>query len=370
MESIKQFSAQCSTRLADVMLIATSRPQGYGEEFSPRIYKHYYLTPLSTKRALHYATRLVEACHPSDPELRASIIERLERSSTRPTTERLMRSPLQVTILAVLAELRGELPDDRWQLFDEYYQTICHRETQRNQLLFSVIRDYADEITKIHEHVGLRLQIANETEGENDAYLNKDDLLRIVSDTLTERFDDNDTQRIAVARQITEAALLRLVFLVSPLGEKIGFEIRSLQEFMAARALMSGDDKQICQRLNAIAPYPFWRNVFLFAAGRCARDRQYLDNHIIGICQSLNTDGENPAAVLALAGSRLALDLLEDDTFRHRRKAIRALTGIALGLLRLPPTEDHVRLASICRPKAELDDQSLGHLSDFCCEYT
>jgi len=346
MESIKQFSIQCSTRGADMMLLGTSRPQGYGDEFSTREYTHYYLSPLSIHKAMRYAKRLVEACHPHNSELQISILERLERSSKKPTTERLMRSPLQVTILAVLAELKGELPDDRWQLFDEYYKTICDRETQRNQSLSAVIRTYALEIARVHELVGLRLQIANETRGENDAYLRKDDLFQIVADTLTDRFDEKNLHRLEVAHQITEAAVNRLVFLVSPQGEEIGFEIRSLQEFMAARALMSGSDPEISNRLTAIAPFPFWRNVFLFAAGRCALERSYLASSIIGICQALNTDEANPAAVQSLAGSRLALDLLEDDTFRHHRRTISPLTDIALNLLKLPCDDDHRRLST------------------------
>ncbi len=35
LESIKQFSTQCATRSSDILVIATSRPQGYSEEFSP-----------------------------------------------------------------------------------------------------------------------------------------------------------------------------------------------------------------------------------------------------------------------------------------------------------------------------------------------
>ena len=156
---------------------------------------------------------------------------------------------------------------------------------------------------------------------------------------------------------IRDAALGRLVFLVSPKGEEIGFEIRSLQEFMAAKALMSGTDEEIGKRLEAIAPYSFWRNVFLFASGKCARDRPYLTKQIVGICQTLNTDADNQAAVLTLLGSHLALDLLEDDTFRHHKKTVRVLTDIALNLLKLPPGEVHGRLASVCRPMSGLDDQ-------------
>jgi len=353
MDAIKQFSMQCATRNADILIIATSRPQGYSEEFSSEEYKHYYLVPLSKERALYYAKRLVEACHRDNIELGNDIFGRLERSASRPTTTRLMHSPLQITILAVLAALKGELPDDRWQLFEDYYQIICNRETQRNQALSSIIREYTNEVGKVHENVGLKLQVASETEGENDALLDPNQLYIIAYNSIKECFSDGqESLRIELTNKIQKAALERLVFLVSPQDNKIGFEIRSLQEFMAARALMSGSDPQISGRLKAIGQYPFWRNVFLFSAGKCAKDRSYLADHILAICIELNTSPDF-ACSLTLAGSRLALDLLEDETFRRHRPLTRSLLDIALKLLELPIFDWQYRLAAIYRPNSD-----------------
>src|SRR5437016_2890369 len=72
---------------------------------------------------------------------------------------------------------------------------------------------------------------------------------------------------------LTDAALTRLVFLVGLEAEKIGFEIRSLQEFMAAEALMDTRDELVRKRLDEIATIAHWRNVFLFAAGKAFSDR-------------------------------------------------------------------------------------------------
>ena len=124
LNEIELLNTQCVSRGADIMIIATSRPQGYSDSFSSKHYLHYYLSPLSEERALHYAKRLVETCHIEDKEKQDEIMNRLTRAANLPNMQRLMRSPLQVTILAVLAELHGELPDERWELFNEYYQTI------------------------------------------------------------------------------------------------------------------------------------------------------------------------------------------------------------------------------------------------------
>lgn len=357
LDHIRQFSAQCATQGSDILVVATSRPQGYGDAFDKHLFHHQYLLPLSTRRALHYARRLVEVCHHSDPILRNDILARLERAATRTTTERLMRSPLQVTILAVLAELSGELPEDRFELFRKYYWTIFDRETQRGIVpLSTVLREHRRAIDRIHRIVGLRLQTASEIAGRNDAVLSKQDFESITNSQLTDSNED-DKANISATKQITEAALDRLVFLVSPRGDDIGFEIRSLQEFMAAEALMDGTDKEIHQRLQTIAPYPYWRNVFLFAAGKCATERDYMIAEIVNLCQTLS-DESNPAAAATMAGAKLALDLLEDNTLHAHPKQRRAVAEIALRSLTLP-TDSHqlhcLRLATVYQQNRGLD---------------
>ena len=350
---LAMFEHQCATRGADVLAIATSRPQGYAGAFDPRLYCHQYLLPLSLPHALHYAKRLGESSHPDDPDLRNDILRRLQIAAKNPTSERLMQSPLQVTILSVLAELRGELPRDRWQLFDQYYTTILNRETQRNQAFSHILRDYAVEIGRIHQATGLRLQIANETSGTNDAVLKKEEFLNLVTCSISEKLESEATIA-ATANDITTAALDRLVFLVSPREDDIGFEIRSLQEFMAAKALLDGPEDLISQRLRAIAPIPFWRNVFLFAAGYCASQRLHFIDTIIGLCTTINND-DDPILNVTLEGSQLALDLLEDETFRYP-KHTRSLAEIALKLLDLPDEVSWKRVAQVLLSQACLSD--------------
>ncbi|MBN8466541.1 hypothetical protein JYJ95_08455 [Corallococcus exiguus] len=363
LDCINQFTTQCATLEADILIIATSRPQGYGEAFSDHLFCHRHLCPLETSQALKYAKRLTEACHPDDPNLRAEILSRLEKAASEPTTIKLMQSPLQVTILAVLAELSGELPKDRWDLFNKYYTTIFNRETQRGLTFSAVLREHRQAIDRIHRQTGLQLQIASEVAGNNDAVLPKSSFSSIARREIEESISDPITVEATVDR-ITEAALVRLVFLVSPRKEEIGFEIRSLQEFMAAEALMEGSDDQIISRLEAIAGIPYWRNVFLFAAGKCSSLRRYLTSNIVTICQTLN-DESDPAAALTRSGSRLALELMEDDTFRTQPKQHRALAEIALRLLDLPPEHIHIRLAAACSPQKGLEQTYKTALSRF-----
>src|ERR1051326_6633720 len=100
--AVRDFWIDASDCNADLMIIATTRPQGYNDDFNPRLYQHDWLTPLSQARALHYANRLVAARYLGNQERQERILHRLERASHDEATARMMRSPLQVTIMATL----------------------------------------------------------------------------------------------------------------------------------------------------------------------------------------------------------------------------------------------------------------------------
>jgi hypothetical protein len=81
--------------------------------------------------------------------------------------------------------------------------------------------------------------------------------------------------------------------------------------------------------LHAIAAYPYWRNVFLFAAGRVFFQRQELIDSIITICAQMNDHPDDPAQRAIFAGSRLALAILKDGAARNQPARIRVLARCA-----------------------------------------
>jgi hypothetical protein len=159
-----------------------------------------------------------------------------------------------------------------------------------------------------------------------------------------EEFEGEELERRT--QEITEAALQRLVFLVGLQSDRIGFEIRSFQEFMAAEALMAGRDEDVQARLEAIAPIAHWRNVFLFAAGKCFADRRHLRDTVVLVCEHWNDTETDRLAGATLAGSRLALDLLLDGLAGATPKYARRLGDIALRLMEVPDVREHWRLAA------------------------
>lgn len=339
---------------ADVLVVATTRPQGYNKDFAPESYQHKYLTPLSTVRAEHYGKRLVNVRYRQDEERRSKVYERLQRAVNEETTARLMQSPLQITIMTALLGKIGTPPRERWSLFSQYYDVIYQRETERNIPPSIILRDYQPDINSIHYHVGLLLQIESEYPERTGAKLSRDRFSQIVRLRL-EQEGHKGLALEQLSKKIIEAAANRLVFLVGVEANEIGFEIRSLQEFMAAEALMEGNDVQVRARLQRIAPIAHWRNVFLFAAGKCFARQQHLRDAIYSICGTLNEvdDSGSKAVAVTKAGSQLAIDLLADGPSRRQPKYATLLTRKALSLLKHLPNQHLLRLADVYEPDLE-----------------
>ena len=352
LEAIRDFWIDASNSNADVLSIATSRPQGYNEDFSPSFYRHQRLAPLSKDLGKHFAQRLADVRYGSDLDRKQKVLNRLDRSFESEATSRLMRSPLQVTIMTALVDRMGQPPQARWNLFKAYYDVIYQREVERDIPASSILRRYQPDINAIHSRVGLLLQIDSEQSGRTDAKLATERFVSLVEERLTEEGHEGDGLG-ALTQQILNAAAERLVFLVGVESDQVGFEIRSLQEFMAAESLMEGSDEVVKQRLLEIAPLPNWRNVFLFASGKCFAERQHLRETIHTTCALLNEISDDQITGSCLAGSGLALDLLDDGLSRHQPKFVQSLARIAIRALDVPNDSFHFQLGSVYEPQQQ-----------------
>ena len=234
LDAIQDFWIDASGANADILAIATSRPQGYHKDFAPQFYRHRQLAELSDDLSWHYAQRLAAVRYRSDEERRERVLGRLERAVHDESTSRLMRSPLQVTIMAALVERIGQPPQARWDLFRLYYDVIYDREVERSIPASNILREYRPDIRSIHNRVGLVLQIDSERTGRTDAKLSRERFVSLVQTRLSEEGHDGDDLH-SLSDQIVEAAAERLVFLVETESEQVGFEIRSLQEFHGGR---------------------------------------------------------------------------------------------------------------------------------------
>lgn len=353
LDAIRDFQVDVATCEADVLLLATTRPQGYNDDFSPARYKHLWLAPLSVARALHYAATLVELTYQHDTQRRKEVLSRLEDCARVDATARLMESPLQVTIMARLLAQIAKPPQERYRLFQQYYKVIYRREMERSvPVLSQLLRDHETDIDAIHYRTGLLLHIESERTQHTDATLSIEEFKAVVRDRLDKEGHPEEV-RGKLTDAIAKCTTDRLVFLVPSQSERVGFEIRSLQEFMAAEALMDGRDAVAIARIKTIAAVPFWQNVLLFAAGKCFAERQWLRHSISDICGEMNDDPNDKLGHLVQVGSRLALALLEDGPARRQPAYSHALARRALSLLALPPSDVHDRLADVYESELE-----------------
>jgi len=346
-QSISDFEADIAVNHMDAMVLVTTRPQGYSEDLSPRFYRHQVLTPLNSKVALEYGQKLTEIRHAADPDRINRIKGRLQLAASHEATSRLMQSPLQVTIMTFLVDQFGRPPEERWELFHQYYELICRREVERNIDSSRVIREYKANIDNVHRSVGLLLQSKSERSGGTRSRLSLDQFEALTRILLQkEGFAGERLEEVLAA--IRAAAAHRLVFLVGLEEGEVRFEIRSFQEFMAGEALLDGSDSLVQSRLEAIAGSSNWRNVFLFAAGKIFKEVLHLRPMIMGICTALNDDPADPARQILMSGSQLALDLLAEGTAKKSPLFAGQLTRLALRLLESRVHKSGRALADVC----------------------
>lgn len=257
---------------ADVVAVATTRPQGYRGEFS---WTQRVLRPLKAKQASVYADQLIRERNRTDKERQRTVAQRFQRALTDPRAAALTRSPLQVTILCALLERQGQAPRLRWRLFRDYFRVIYDRERDREIPAAAILNEQETLVHRLHWEAGFLLHVRSEVNAGPDASFSRLELAAVVDRLLADRgFAAADA--FALRERIVEAALLRLVFLVGVEEERVGFEIRSLQEFAAAEHIAAAEGPLVARRLTAIMRTGHWRNVFAFVAGRGEADHEPL----------------------------------------------------------------------------------------------
>ena len=334
LDEINSFQISVSSWQGDFQYISTSRPQGYADEFKKSGFQHLFLLPLMPKQALEYGTKLVKARHPDDVDVREQILRRLKTACDNPSTARLMQSPLQVTILATLVERIGEPPRQRFKLFSDYYKTIYDREVSREGPLSEIMRDRETDINLIHYRTGFILQTEGEASGATESRLTEERFIQLVWHLLVKEREETKVKASQLISKLRDSTIDRLVFLVKPDAGFIAYELRSLQEYMAAEAIMNGDTEFVRSRLRTLAPTPYWRNVFLFCVGKAFSEaNDSVIDSVLTLCHELNN--ESPYQ-LSRWGSQLALQVLLDGVADENRKRRKALLAIALNILDMP----------------------------------
>jgi hypothetical protein len=334
-EQIEMFLAKADDQDADLLTVVTTRPMGYDERLPEEHFEHLHLQPLPVEEAGRFAAWLSQQRFAGDPEKQAEVGHRLRAAAADPTTARLMETPLQITIMSMIVEKFPILPPDRYTLFDLYYRTVYDREVAKGLVVSRFLSDNRQHVDRIHEQVGLLLQVQSENAQGADAVLPSDELRKLAVTWLEERgYERQDAER--TADRLVDAALMRLVLLV-PREAGIGFEIRTLQELMAARAVARGTDEEVISRLRVLANSPHWRNTWLLAAGNLLVASERFENLLARLLHSL-AEAPAPLARRLSPAPGLAADMLRDGLADRRPGFERALVQVLLTVVDYPPT--------------------------------
>lgn len=330
LDELESFVDKADRLDADVFIVVTTRPTGYSERISPHHFTQIDLGYLEPYKALEYGKLVTNIRLHDDPEQRDRTLSRFKKAAYNPTTERLLKTPLQVLILTFILERLGTLPADRYQLFWRYYETVYDREASKATSLASLFTNHRSDITEIHEAVGLKLQIHAELTGDAKARMPLSELRELAVNRMVEVGHDPEREAPRIAEQILQAATQRLVLLVATENDTISFEVRSLQELMAARSLSSATDEIVKERLHATAPSPHWRNTWVFVAGRIFSDGPDSRRDLVtNIVESFDQSDSWPGW-LCPVGPELAADLLDDGLAVTKPKWLRRFVDVSL----------------------------------------
>ena len=344
LQALRDFYLEADNAQSDLVCIATTRPQGYNDEFSPERYAHLALRHLDRAQALEYAKVLVEARSGVGSSASERTLTRLQRSSEDESTSRLFSSPLQVAILTVIVEKLGQVPSDRWRLFSQYYDVMTNREREKGGALADLLLRHESDVNAIHRKIAFELQGRNAEVGEASATISREAFELIIAERLREQeHSDEDVDRLAA--QFMALTTERLVFLAALTSETIGFEIRSLQEFMAGEHIVSLPEAEVIPTLASVASTPYWRNAVLFAAGKILIEREPLKSELLRLCAELDLESE--VSQITKPGADLALDILLDGSPNSQPRYSKPLAERSATLLNGIPSDRSMELAGV-----------------------
>jgi hypothetical protein len=342
---ITEFLGDMAANGSDVLLVVTSRPQGFDDALPPAHYDHLVLQRFEPQAALGYAERLLRLRHKHNPDKQDIVAARLQYAMTEPATARLMETPLQVTIMTVLLETLSRPPRSRHGLFDRYYEVIYAREVNKPGSTAALLDRHREVIDRLHARAAFILHCDAEIAGDAESVMVTADLRSMIRTLLAA-----DGWPAESAEPLTDnlmrAATHRLVLIV-PRREGVGFEVRSLQEFMAAKELIDGSDHDIPTRLEISAPSAHWRNTVLLGAGRVVATRRTLRADLINVIDRI--DESSVAAMLVMPGAALAVDILDDGMAANVPLFEIDLVNSAMRLLDGPPCRDLGHLAAVVK---------------------
>lgn len=349
----------------DLLVVLTTRPIGYTESIAPTHFARIDLDYLEPSEAVRYGSLATRVRLAADLDRIEQVNRQLVRAANDDALVNLLRTPLQVLIVTIIIDGAGQLSPDRFSLFWGYYDTVLRRERAKPGKYSYLLKEYAQQIQLLHEHVGFELQARCEAADRSEASLSSSELRSIAAHLmLVDGFDPN-VRDAGLLDSIIAAATQRLV-LIAPRGDEgYGFDVRSLQELMAAMHLTAGQMDDVVERLRRSAVSPHWRNAWIFGVGRLfAAHQNHLKQQIVELIESIDDDAATRLGRVAPIGPRLALEVIDDGMARGLPKWRERLVARGLRVLDEPECDDLPELTRILVRFADSGDAQRTQIAD------
>lgn len=355
-DRVEEFANEAEVLNADLLIVVTTRSLGYNDEFNAALFERLDLQYFSPDEALRYGERVTTARLRGDDERVRETLNRLRQAAADDSYESLLRTPLQVLILSIIAESGPRLAVDRFGLFNGYYQTIWRRESAKSSALHKLFDDYDPAIRSLHNRMGYRLQTASEGASDADAVMSEVEFRDLIRGVLSESGYDPKGKDAYRVDELFNAATRRLV-LITPKDDGLAFDVRSLQELMAALHLLNAPTHRVLESVRLAAASPHWRNTVLFVMGHIfAQGPDHFREALVNCVQTIDDNQAERLCKVFPVGGRLALDMVDDGMARNHPRWRRNLFDIALTVLdQLHPDINSI-LSALIRAADTSDD--------------
>jgi Cdc6-like AAA superfamily ATPase len=339
---VTEFVNDVEADKGDLLVVLTTRPMGYTENIAPSQFHRVDLGFFETPKALEYGEKAASVRLGKDEERIARVVARLREAANDPSRAHLLRTPLQVLILTIILDSGRDLPPYRYGIFWGYYTAIFAREQGKQGPSGDLLRDHGNLVERLHELAGLELQCRSERGDSSDATLTAKEVETLAWKALDEYGYDPARKDAALLARILAVTTNRLVLLAPRKnGDAFGFDVRSLQELMAARELTQSDTPTAEKSLRVAAASPHWRNTWLFAAGRSFfESRTDPRERITRLVETIDDDAYHRLGSIAPVGPALALDIIDDGMCRNAPKWRTRILAQATHVLQLPHDDD------------------------------
>jgi formylglycine-generating enzyme required for sulfatase activity len=312
-------------------LVVTSRIEGYWDE-PLRGFAHGQLSPLRPPDEVealllrwYTAHELTYQPHPALAERRAQgrVDRLLPRVLEWPSVRRLATNPLLLTILALIHENVGRLPNRRIKLYEICAQTLIESWRQAQTGLPSALLADLGEETVIRVMAPLAYWLHEEHPGGTASYgAWREPLVDILG---AEGFEE---EAEGIAGRFLHHARHEAGLLAERGLDQFGFFHLTFEEYLAAREMARQRTEERRELLRAHWEDPRWHEVILLAAGQLGiieARRDDVSDFVENLLKMEPEDAGNAGRQVVLAGRALADIGRRSVTNATRRWVLQAL---------------------------------------------